>query len=674
MRISIDWLNDYVDIKNIDLNWLVNKFTITTAEIEEIYNVDNDVIIEIDNKSLTNRPDLWCHYGIAREISAITGRRLKNIDYINEKEINSFSSKEINIEIKDKTKCLRYSSIKIDNIRIDKSPEVISTRLSNCGIRPINIIVDIANYVMLDIGQPLHTFDEKNIDCIRVTSIESPIKFKCLDAIERELPKDTLMIYSSKKPLAVAGIIGGEESAVSEKTTGIILESAVFEGMSVRRTASAIGMRTDASARYEKFLDTSITSTAIGRFLRLLKCYQPDIKVETKLYDNIINPVNSINIAIEHKYIETYLGTDIGKDTILKILKSLNFDAEENENIYEIKIPTYRATKDITCKADIIEEILRLYGYDKIKGIPFKSEIKCAAANAMKDMEYLIKDILVNKFNFNEVHSYSWYDNSWIKKLGYSYEDTLSIINSGVKQFEKLRSNLLPNLLKVIYDNRKNYEEINIFEIGRIFKIDEGLFSQPKYLMAAIYSNKEEEVAYRYIKGICCNLLKTVKNIEAKYIEINDINKEHCLGINYDGKLIGYIYSLPSDMLKVFNSKHNINIIDINLQLLNGIERNIIKYEPVSKYPETYLDFSILTLKEKPYYEIEELVNNFVHELIIKKEYIDTYIGENVHENMKSTTFRLVIGNNNRTLKLEEITNVKELFISHLSQNGLQLR
>lgn len=245
------------------------------------------------------------------------------------------------------------------------------------------------------------------------------MKFKCLDNLERAIPKDTLMICSKDKPLAIAGIIGGEESVVSENTQGIILEAATFDGVATRKTATALGLRTDASARYEKFLDTAITTVAIGRFIRLLQKYQPELKLESSLYDN------AINISIDHKYIETYLGNSISKDTVIKILESLEFEVEEKEKIYNVKVPTFRATKDVTCKADIIEEILRVYGYNNIKGSSYKSETACAVKNDMKELECSIKDTLVKKFDFNEVHSYSWYDNNWINKLGYEYEDCL---------------------------------------------------------------------------------------------------------------------------------------------------------------------------------------------------------------------------------------------------------
>jgi phenylalanyl-tRNA synthetase beta chain len=674
MKISLDWINDYVDIKDISLEWLINKFTITTAEIERVNNVDGDVIIEIDNKSITNRPDLWCHYGIAREISAITGRVLKDIDYIKEEQFRNCSDASLDINIEDKTKCLRYSAIKIRNIKADKSPQLIERRLTNCGLRPINIIVDLANYVMLDIGQPLHTFDERKVDCISVTSTNKAVKFNALDNVEREFPEGTLIICSKDKPIAAAGIIGDIESAVSEDTEGIVLESAVFEGTAIRKTAAVIGLRTEASARYEKFLDTGITTIVLGRFLRLLKLYQPQVVIASKLYDNIVKAEEAVTIHIKHQYIETYLGNKIDKAVVLDILNRLQFKVKEEEGIYNITVPSFRATKDITCKADIIEEILRVYGYDKIKGTPNKSESTYLPKNTMKEMEYSIKDVLVKKFSFNEVHSYCWYDNDWIKRIDYEGKDTLKIINSSVKQFEKLRNDMVPNLLKIIYDNRRNYEEIKIFEIGRVFLMKQGELIQPKHMTAAIYSSAEEEKAYSHTKGICNYLLAASKNIEAKYIVAKHSQKENCLSIYYQDKELGCIYSIPEVILKLYGGKHVINIIDINLELLNEVSKNEIKYKPLSKYPETYLDFSILTSINMPYCNIERIVNSFENPQIKGINYIGTYTGNNVPDNMKSITIRMTIGHKDKSLLLEEINSIRELFIEHLKIKGLQLR
>lgn len=674
MKISLDWINDYVDIKDINLELLINKFTITTAEVEAVYPIEGDVIIEIDNKSITNRPDLWCHYGIAREISAIIGKPLKDIDYIEKEKLENCSEASLDINIEDRIKCLRYSAIKINNLKPDKSPQLIEKRLTNCGLRSINFIVDLANYVMLDIGQPLHTFDERMAGCIRITSINEVVKFNTIDKVERELPAGTLMIHGKEKPLAVAGIIGGAQSAVSTHTEGIVLESATFEGTAVRKTAAAIGVRTDASARYEKFLDTEITIIAIGRFLKLLKLYQPQAVIASKLYDNIIKAVESVTINIKHEYIETYLGNEIDKAEVLNILERLQFKVKEDKGLYNIKVPSFRATKDVTCKADIIEEILRVYGYDRIKGTPNKAEVSYVLKNTMKEMEYSLKDTLVKKFSFNEVHSYCWYDNEWINKLGYECRDTLKIVNSSVKQFDTLRSDMVPNLLKIIYENRRYYEEIKIFEIGRVFLMKQGELKQPRHLAAAIYNYEEDEKAYRQIKGICRNILKTVKNIEANYIMMKVSGKENYLSIHYQDKELGCIYTIPSPILKLYGGKHVINVIDINLEQLNDVDKNEIKYKPLSRHPETYLDFSILTSIDIPYCEIEKVVNRFYNPLIKGISYIGTYTGGNVSDKMKSTTIRMTIGRSDKTLQLEEINTLRELFMKFLNVKGLQLR
>jgi len=674
MKLSLDWISDYVELRDIDLEWLISKFTITTAEIEGVIQLENDVIIDIDNKSITNRPDLWCHYGIAREIAVITGRKLKNIDFIDKEQFMNNHEIELDIEVEDKTKCFRYSAIKIDNIRTNSTPKTIAKRLTSCGIQSINIIVDLANYVMLDIGQPLHAFDGNFVDGIRVTSLMKSEKFMTLDKVEREIPEGTLMICNKTSSLAIAGIMGGNESAVSENTESIILESANLDGVAIRKTASALGLRTESSVRYEKFLDSETTILAIGRFLKLLQQYQPEVKIASSLYDNILNLVTPVNISIQHKYIETYLGNTIDKNTVIDILNALQFSVEEATGIYNIKVPSFRATKDITGKADIIEEILRVYGYDKIRGIPNKLVSAYTSKNTMKEMEYLIKDILVQKFAFCEVHSYCWYDNDWLKKLNYEYNDTLKIVNSDMKQFEKLRSDISPNLLQIIYNNRKSYEEIKSFEVGRSFVMRDGILTQDKHLTAAIYSNKDEASVYSYVKGICSYILKIVKNIEVSYVCVEETYKENCLAVYYKEQKLGYIYSVPPSTQRIYGGKYIINILDINLELLNAVDRKEIKYKNIPKYPETYLDFSILTADNVPYYDIEAIVKGFKHELIIQRCYIGTYSGENVTDKMKSTTIRMVIGDANRTLQLEEINDVKELFIKYLEINGLQLR
>lgn len=692
MKISLNWINDYVDLEGIDIKWLTDKITVTTAEIEEIHILEEDTIIEIDNKSLTHRPDLWCHYGMAREVSAITGRPLKEINYINPVDLNLVPAEEINIKVVDSDNCLRYSAISVDNVKSVQSPDYLRKRLENVGMRSINLLVDLANYVMLDIGQPLHTFDKSFLNNIVVYAAEEDFPYTSLDENLRTVPKGSVVIGTeleggAVKPLSIAGIIGGKESEITSSTSGILLEAATFNAVSIRKTSSKLGLRTDASVRYEKFLDTNLTDIAVGRYLKLLKEYQPDIKITSKLSDHILSETKSIEIELDHKYIEVYLGNSIEKEKISAILTSLGFVVKLYGDKYVITVPTHRATRDVTTKADIIEEILRMYGYDNIKGKSFEMNCIPVQENEIKTLEYSIKELLVNKFNFNEIHTYCWYDNEWLKKIGYSDNRAISIVNSSVKQYEKLRTHLLPGLLKAAYTNRTEYSNLKIFEIGRVYLKAGNECSQLKHLSALIYNCDGDAGLQRIfmdMKGICNLIFKTFKNSLPHYkqgnLNLSWVHKKNHLAVycysQTSGKEeeIGYISTLDISTQKLFAAKSSLVIMEIDIDALNKLQDNPVKYEPISKYPATYLDFSLVTENSEPYETIENVVRSFSSKNLIRVDYIDTYEGEKIPEGKKSTTIRLIIGSKDKTLSLEEIDHIKDKFILHLASNNIALR
>lgn len=674
MKISLDWLKDHIDLEGIDLTWLIHKFTITTAEIEGVEQQDGDTILEIDNKSITNRPDLWCHRGIAREMSAITGRRLKDMELLDIEKVQGDARPVLEVKVENSEKCLRYSALHVTHVQAVDSPEPIVKRLAACGVQAVNLLVDLANYVMLDMGQPMHAFDGGAVKSICVQSTSEAIRLYTLDKAEREIPAGTLMICSGHKPAAVAGIIGGQESAVSESTGSILLEAAVFEGVAIRKAASALGIRTEASMRYEKFLDTALTVPALGRYLKLLCRYQPQVQIESALFDHRVREVETLEINLPHKYIETYLGNGISRDTVTDILRRLEFEVEARGDDYSVKVPSFRATRDISGKADVIEEILRMYGYDRIKGCAQTSAVDYSKPDGLRETENRIKDLLTGKFSFHEVHTYCWYDKEWLRKLDYEYGDTVRIINSDVKQFEKLRSDLAPNLLQVMYSNRRSFEEIKVYEIARAFqKSGEGL-RQEKHLIAGILSSAKEGTAYSYMKGLGNHLIRSIKNTEIDFIPTQETYKENCLRLQYGTQALGTLYTVPSSTARLYGSKCSIHILDINLEHLDALQKQEIRYRPVSKYPETYLDFSILTEESLPYRELEAAAASFRHGLILGYEYLGTYSGENVPEQMKSTTLRMRLGDSERTLQLSEITLIKEEFVRHIKDCGLELR
>ena len=438
------------------------------VNVKQLLDID-DTVFEIDNKSLTNRPDLWGHYGIAREIAALTGRKLKNIEVENLEEYNNL--KEVRAEVEDKEKCYRYTAIEVENITSKKFDINKRIRLYYCGMRSINLLVDLTNYIMLELGQPMHAFDKKLVNKIKVKSIENDIEFKTLDDVTRKVDKGTLKICNNDEPIAIAGIMGGANSEITDSTNSLVLESANFDSVCIRKSTVELKLRTDASAHYEKSLDPEITDIAIKRYIKLLKENDKDIKISSKLTDIYVNKYPTIKIKITRQYINSRIGTDLSLNKIKEILSSLEFEIEENGEILTVKVPSFRATKDISIKADLVEEIARIYGYDNIEPQTKNQPLRIVEIDDEKKTENTIKDLLAIKYGLSEIHTYIWYDRKKNKELNLEVnENNIKLANSLNANFNVLRESVIPSLLYTLSENIKYYPNVNIFECGRTFE------------------------------------------------------------------------------------------------------------------------------------------------------------------------------------------------------------
>ena len=392
------------------------------TSIKDIFPID-DIIFEVDNKSLTNRPDLWGHYGIARELAALAGRELKPLEL---GDLSYDGDEKVDVKIGREDLVYRYSCIKMDNITKNKSPLDMRIRLYYCGMRGINLLADVTNYIMLEIGQPTHAFAGDSIDNIVVTTPKEKTTFKTLDGVERVIDEETLMICNGDTHVGIAGIMGGLDSEIVGDTNSVVLECANFDGVSVRKSSSRLGLRTDASARYEKMLDPEMTVTAAKRFAYLLQSIDEGARVASQLTDEYVRKYPEINISFNKAYVDKYTGIDISTERINTTLKSLGFQVTMDGDNFHIKVPSWRATKDVTIKADIIEEITRIYGYDNFSIITTKSPLKPVRSTAVRSESNEIKDILVKHYNLHEVHSYIWGDVRRYKKLGIDVEAALA--------------------------------------------------------------------------------------------------------------------------------------------------------------------------------------------------------------------------------------------------------
>jgi phenylalanyl-tRNA synthetase beta chain len=650
------------------------------TDIKDIMQIE-DTIFEVDNKSLTNRPDLWGHYGIAREISVLTKRPLKPLEVMDTSVYRELEA--IDVKVENTVKAYRYSCISVGNITKKKSPLNMRIRLSYCGMRPINLLADLTNYLMMELGQPMHAFDRNKVSAIRVKTYPEAVSFTTLDSVERKVDTDTLLICDEKEPVAIAGIMGGELSEITEATDSVLLESANFDGVSVRKSATRLGLRTEASSRYEKTLDPELTVPAIERFLRLLTDIDPDVTVTSSLTDCYVKKYETISIDFDKAYVDKYTGIDISSDQIEETLTALGFGVTRNQDYFCLVVPSWRATKDVSMKADIIEEITRIYGYDNFDICSTKSFLVPVRHSVERSNEYRLKELLTERYAMNEVHSYLWYESKMNKELGIQTEPNIRIINSVAAENDTIRATMVPSLLGFVSKNADSFSEMGMYEIGRVAEglNAEGLCNERKKLAFVVASKKltEKEVYFR-CKEIIWQLLQSIKNISpsfalkeepAKYNYVHPVNSA---GIYLKEQEIGYFSILNPRIKNKIDKKLNIAFAEIDLEELEKVGEDSLRYAEVSKYPGVTIDLSLLTDKALRYENIVNSIKEYSCEYIQGIRLVDIFEDEKLLAGKKSVTIRLEFGSMERTLEGTEISNMVDELLAILADKGLEIR
>ena len=650
------------------------------TDIKEFMQIE-DTVFEVDNKSLTNRPDLWGHYGIAREISVLTKRPLKPLDVADTSIFKDLSPIDVKVEDTDKT--FRYSCIAVSNVKVKKSPINMRIRLTYCGMRPINLLADLTNYLMMELGQPMHAFDYGKVSKIRVKTFPEPIDFLTLDGVERKVDTNTLMICDDKEPICIAGIMGGELTEITEETDSVLLESANFDGTSVRRSAVRLGLRTDASSRYEKTLDPELTISAIRRFIKLLMEIDPGVKVMSSLTDCYVKHYDTITINFDKAYVDKYTGIDISSDRIEETLTGLGFILTRNGDSFTAIVPSWRATKDVTMKADIIEEITRIYGYDNFDVHSTKSLLIPVRQSDKRENEYHMKLMLAQRYAMNEVHSYIWYESKLNKEMGIVTEPNIRVINSVTAENDTVRSTIIPSLLGFIYKNADTYPEMGIFEIGRVADglKEDGLANERKRLGLVMASKKmSEKEVYFKIKEIIEQLLLTAKNTVPSFTakdtegKSNYIHPVNCTSILLEGSEIGYFSVLNPKIRNNIDKKLNVVFAEIDLERMEQTAAEPLNYKEVSKYPGVTVDLSLLADKTMRYEAIEEAIQGYPCEYLQGYHLIDIFEDEKLLPDKKSITIRFEFGSMDRTLEGQETNAMVEGLLQTLKEKGLELR
>ena len=640
------------------------------TSLKDIYPVD-DIIFEVDNKSLTNRPDLWGHYGIAREFAALTDRELKPLPL---SDLAYDGDETIKVTVGRPDLVYRYSCVKMDNITKNVSPMTMQIRLYYCGMRGINLLADLTNYLMLEMGQPMHAFDSRKVEKLRIKRFDSPFTFTTLDGVERNIDENTLMICNDNTPVAIAGIMGGLDSEIVEDTTRLTLESATFDAVSIRKSTVRLSHRTDASMRYEKCLDPEMTVPAIARFVKLLTDIDSGVEIVSSLTDEEAFKYDDVTLTFDKAFVDRYTGIEIANDTIVKTLESLGFGVKLDSDEFTVNVPSWRRTKDVTIKADIIEEITRIYGYDNFDVHTTETPVYPVRPDIEKTTEDKIKDILVKRFSLHEAHSYVWMYYDECKALGIDIEDNIKLVNATNPNIETIRKSIIPTQLCQVRTNNTYAPDFGIFEVGRVVEglREDGLCNERKKLAITLFSKtKSMETLYFELRDILATITGDIKHCSLSYEAKEQTHcYEHPKNLNsviLDKKIIGEIGIVHPVVLKKIDKKANIVFAEIDVTDFANAAEQAIVYEEPSKFPGIEIDLSFVCEKYAP---IGEAIENAGCALIKGAEVVDLYRDENG----KSITVRIYFAHPEKTLTREEVMNVVNGIIDSLSAKGIELK
>ena len=622
--------------------------------ISEVFNLENDNILEI---GLTpNRSDAMSHYGVARDLKAFYDfKSIKSKIVL--PSVNSFESVKLDenfkINIEDTVKCPFYSGLIIKNIKVGHSSKELQNKLKSIGLKPINNVVDITNFVMHEIGQPLHAFDLDKIENISVKSLKSGTKFKTLDENIIELDKEDLMICSSNKPLCLGGVYGGYESGVSDSTTNLFLESAIFDPVTIRKSSKRHQLFTDASYRYERGVDPEKVLYALKRAAILIKENNPkssssDIIVE----DNL--KLETKDIYLRYNKIGSVTGQKIDKDVITQILSSLDFEIKNHtEEGLNIVAPNYRC--DVYREIDVIEEILRVYGFNNI---PVNSKISMSMPEIGKNKINKIESIISNNLigiGFNEIINNSICSPGTNEKFK---KEPVKLINPQGIELSNLRNSLIPNALESIKHNyNRQNRSLKLFEIGNIYFLEDENYIENKRLNIAVtgeifkenWISKYSKNNFYYLKGVAENLLRQLNISNIRYEINNDDLFEYRLNIYSNKKIIGFLGELNSDYTQEFSLEQKIHMLNIDLDNIKMRSLNV-KYQELSKFPSSRRDLSMLLNDEISFDAIKELAFKLENKILIDVNLFDEYKGKNIEDKKKSFAVSFIFNDSKKTL------------------------
>ena len=637
----------------------------------------NDVVFEVDNKSMTHRPDLWGHYGLARDVAAFL-----KVDFNEENlgEIETTNEKTLKATVDPKEACNRYMLLEVDGIEVKESPLWLKKALASVGQRPISNIVDLTNYIMRDLAQPMHAFDADlaNTDEIIVRFSEKGETLKTLDGKVRKLEENMVLITKPSEVLMLAGVMGGESTEVNENTTRILLESASFDPTITRKTGTKLGLRTEACIMYEKTLDPENCEHALKKFVKLLKEMCPNAKVVSNVVDIYNKKYSEAPIDFSLEFLNRRAGKEFTKEEVVDTLERLGFKLEGDENNWKVHVPHWRATKDISIADDLVEEVCRIHGYDNIEAVLPSFPMLPAPYDKRRVLKRNTQNLLLG-LGYHQILNYAFVGERELELLG-EPEANYAYLQNALHSDKYLRRSLVPGLVKSISTNQSHQDSLQFFEIGRIFTPEqngefldntknEHLPKQDLFVGAAFF-DKENETPFYQIKNTAAQYLNSLGLKWSLSYEKTDKPYLHPLryaGVEVEGKNVGYIAELNPLIAKEWDINGRVSLLELNFEELVELHTGVSKFVEPSKFPAVKIDLAIVVDRETQWHSIERVVKGN-SEFIQDAHVFDIYEGEHLEKGKKSIAFKLAFQSHEKTLTMEEVETEKQNILNALGE------
>ncbi len=627
-----------------------------------------DSIIEVDNKSLTHRPDLWGHFGMAREVAAIMHKPLR--DPVEPVRLPNARS-AVQVEIADLNLCPRYSALVFDNVKVGPSPLWLQYRLEAIGLNSINNIVDVTNYIMSELAQTMHAFDANKLqgNTIFVRSAREGEKIKALNGESYDLTPSNLVIADAREPIAIAGVIGGFDSAIDDNTTRIVLESACFQASSVRKTSSALKLRTDASMRFEKSQDPENTVRALHRAVELIASVSPGIRLMGGLADTRAPQQPAPLIELPLEWLSRKLGRPMEEDEARAILESLGFGvALVVPGIFSVTVPSWRATKDISIKDDLLEEVGRMVGYDSITPVAPRVAATVPPSDAARIYHRRIRNLLAHQ-GFTEVHNYSFVSEEMARAFQMASDAHLAVANPIASNQTLMRRSLIPGIWNNILENSKHLSNFRLFEIGReIQKKESGLPGETPHLAAALYSRDDGAAGLFELKRVAECVLPGAEARPAAARPFE--HPERAATIEWRGQTVGRLFELHPSL----GVDGRAAILDIDLTAALLLDTAAKQHQPLRRFPTSAFDLSVVSAIREPVGAIERRLRDLGGSDVIGIEFVRQYNGAPLPEDRKSVSYRITAGAPDRTLSSEDVAAIRTRLIEGMQSAGYELR